>query len=105
MAYEVTSLRPREGGSHRLVPQTLRAVPTQADFAANAKPVPLEAPSWLNASYLKEEYEETRAFVHRQLRQDPRLKPKDVEVALDHMGWPKWIENANYVKRCTIFGT
>ena len=26
-----------------------------------------------------------------------------LEVALDLMEWPKWVQNANYVKTCTIF--
>ena len=26
-----------------------------------------------------------------------------LEVAFDLMGWPKWIQNANYVKKCIIF--
>ena len=26
-----------------------------------------------------------------------------IEVAFDLMGWPKWVQNANYVHKCTIF--
>ena len=28
-----------------------------------------------------------------------------LEVTFDLIGWPKWAQNANYVKKCTIFLT
>ena len=27
------------------------------------------------------------------------------EVTFDLMGWSKWVQNAHYVKKCTIFST
>ena len=34
---------------------------------------------------------------------DRRQAKTLLEVALDLMEWPKWAQNANYVKRCTMF--
>ena len=34
---------------------------------------------------------------------DRKLAKTLLEVAFDLTGWPKWVQDANYAKKCTIF--
>ena len=69
-----------------LVPQTLRPIPSRLPHSARSRRVPhAPNPAAADLSRLAWEYEETTAFIGKQLKKDPRLKPDDLRVSFEHL--------------------
>ena len=82
-----------------LVQQSLRSISYTTTHAAALRPVPHERAPHATAEYLAWEYEETAAFVQRQLKADPRLRPAMVEVTTDHLNQCLSCENERLYRR------
>ena len=69
-----------------LVPQTLRAIPPGIPHLARSRRVPhAPATSAADIDHLAWEYGETAAFIGKQLKKDPRLKPDDMQLSFEHL--------------------
>lgn len=67
-----------------LTAQVMREIPTAVQQAKERR-LPFEPPDKVNREYLNWEFDENRRFLNKELKKDPRLKPNDVEVSIDHM--------------------
>ena len=68
-----------------LAAQSLREIPIHGTQLARERAVPLVPHSRITAERLQWEHTETRSFLDKQLRKDPRMQPKDILVTYDHM--------------------
>lgn len=68
-----------------LMPERLRSFSKDHTYQTVSRPIPREMPENMTAATLEYEYRETLSFESKQLKKDPRLKPDDIEVVLDHM--------------------
>jgi hypothetical protein len=68
-----------------LVQQTVRPIPMGTSHATWVRPLPAAHGANVSAAYLAWEYEAITAFLHKQLKADPRLRPSMVEVTTDHL--------------------
>ena len=68
-----------------LVLQTRRWIPTHTTTRAADRGVPFEPHERLTDEYLQWEHDEISGFLTKQLRKDPRLKPENLVVDLDHL--------------------
>ena len=66
-----------------LVREELRAVPMSETYSAVERRVPFETA--VSNERLAWEHDETLSFERKQLKADPRLKPADIRVTLDHL--------------------
>ena len=69
----------------KLVSQTLRPIPARISHLARSRRVPHAPGATANLEQLAREYNETVAFIGRQLKKDPRLKPADVQLSFEHL--------------------
>ena len=69
-----------------LLRQTLRPIEPTVTVLASRRRLPVEAPPlYRNQSKLDWEYDETRSFLQKQLRQDPRAQPADFVIDDSHL--------------------
>lgn len=80
-----------------LAAQSMRPIPKERQSAAQRR-VPFEPAAHVNDEYLKWEFTDTKDFLHKELKKDPRLKPDDVEVSTDHMSTCTSCKNYNGLK-------
>jgi hypothetical protein len=68
-----------------LVPEYIRNFSAQHTYliGRGGRRVPFEA--GCSGPQLQWEFEETQSFVRKQLKADPRMKPRDIEVKFDHL--------------------
>ena len=69
----------------QLVPQTLRPIAARISHLAQLRRLPHAPGAAANLEQLAREYNETVAFIGRQLKKDPRLKPGDVQLSFEHL--------------------
>ena len=69
----------------KLVSQTLRPIPARISHLARSRRVPHAPGATASLEHLAREYNETVAFIGRQLKKDPRLKPADVQLSFEHL--------------------
>ena len=68
-----------------LVAQSLRAIDGRLTYSAHLRPVPHAYAAGVTREGLGHEYNETRTFLMKKLKKDPKLKPEDVIVDLSHL--------------------
>ena len=69
-----------------LTAQFIRSIDARITYAARWRPVPHAAGRNVSAEQLQLEFEETRNFLKKTLKKDPKLKPEDIVVDLTHLG-------------------
>ena len=82
--FEISSWAHRAQFPH-LVPQTLRPIPARISHLAKSRRLPHAPGAAANLEQLAREYNETAAFIGRQLKKDPRQKPDDVQLSFEHL--------------------
>ena len=81
----------------QLVPQTLRPIPARISHLARSRRLPHAPGATANLEQLAREYNETIAFIGKQLKKDPRLKPGDVQLNFEHLSTCQSCANYQHV--------
>jgi len=75
---------PQETGINSLMPQKVRFVDASKTYDVTKQRIPYQAAAKTD-EMLKQEYFDTKSFMQKELKRDPRKKPEDLVTKTDHV--------------------